>query len=144
MPLNAQGASREQLIELAAADRDRLINQDILVGDPRRWRPRWFDGRFLSASDLQGEQNYFLTRQADLGRAGGSGVIEGLMVSEVSDVTTGIDRLRIEAGAGVSDAGELTVLFEQLTVNPAEVPEMERLDAAFGHRRANRVDERCG
>jgi len=65
--LNTLGSNRDQLIDLAIAERERLINQEVLVGDPRRWRPRWFDGRFLSASDLQGEQNYFLIRQADLG-----------------------------------------------------------------------------
>jgi hypothetical protein len=130
--LNTLGSNRDQLIELAIADRERLINQDVLVGDPRRWRPRWFDGRFLAASDLQGEQNYFLIRQADLGRAGGSGVIDGLMVSEVVDPITGVERLRIEPGQGVTDTGELVVIFEPLTVNPADVPEMQRLDAAFG------------
>jgi hypothetical protein len=132
MPLNTIGSNRDQLIELAIADRERLISQDVLVGDPRRWRPRWFDGRFLAASDLQGEQNYFLTRQADLGRAGGSGVIDGLMVSEVSDATSGVERLRIDPGQGVTDSGELVVLFDALTVDPADVPQMQRLDAAFG------------
>ena len=130
MPVNS-GSTRDQLIGLAVADRDRLINQEVLVGDPRRWRPRWFDGRFLAASDLQAEQNYFLVRQADLGRAGGSGVIDGLLVSEVVD-TSGIEQLRIDPGEGVTDTGELVVLFETLTVNPADVPEMQRLDAAFG------------
>ena len=93
--LNTLGSNRDQLIDLAIAERERLINQEVLVGDPRRWRPRWFDGRFLAASDLQGEQNYFLVRQADLGRAGGSGVIDGLMVSEAVDAGTGTERLRI-------------------------------------------------
>ena len=132
MALNSLGSNRDQLIELAIADRERLINQEVLVGDPRRWRPRWFDGRFLAASDLQGEQNYFLVRQADLGRAGGSGVIDGFMVSEFVDSATGAERLRIEAGEGVTDTGELVVLFDALTLNPADVPEMQRLDAAFG------------
>jgi len=130
--LNTLGSNRDQLIDLAIAERERLINQEVLVGDPRRWRPRWFDGRFLSASDLQGEQNYFLIRQADLGRAGGSGVIDGLMVSEAVEQGTGIQRLRIEAGQGVTDTGELVVLFDPLTLNPADVPEIQRLDAAFG------------
>ncbi len=132
MALNTLGSNRDQLIDLAIAERERLINQEVLVGDPRRWRPRWFDGRFLAASDLQGEQNYFLVRQADLGRAGGSGVIDGCMVSEVVDPGTGAERLRIEPGQGVTDTGELVVLFDPLTVNPADVPEMQRLDAAFG------------
>jgi hypothetical protein len=132
MPLNMLGSNRDQLIDLAIADRERLIAQDVLVGDPRRWRPRWFDGRFLAASDLQAEQNYFLIRQADLGRAGGAGVIDGLMVAEVADQISGLDRLRIEPGQGVTDTGELVVVFDPLTVNPADVPEMQRLDAAFG------------
>jgi hypothetical protein len=106
--------------------------QEVLVGDPRRWRPRWFDGRFLAASDLQAEQNYFLVRQADLGRAGGAGVIEGLLVSETIDTPTGAELLRIDAGEGITDTGELVVLFDALTVNPADVPEMQRVDAAFG------------
>ena len=132
MPLNTLGSNRDQLISLSVADRERLIAQDVLVGDPRRWRPRWFDGRFLAASDLQGEQNYFLIRQADLARAGGSGIIDGLMVSEVAEATSGVERLRIEPGQGVTDTGELVVLFEPLLVNPADVPEIQRLDAAFG------------
>jgi len=131
MPVNTIGSRRDQ-IDLAVSAREELIKRDVLVGDPRRWRPRWFDGRFLAASDLQGEQDYFLTRQADLGRAGGSGVIDGLMVSEVRDPLTGIETLRIEPGQGVTDTGELVVLFDQLNVNPADVPQMQRLDAAFG------------
>ena len=132
MPLNALGSNRDQLIDLAVSDREHLINQEVLVGDPRRWRPRWFDGRFLAASDLQAEQNYFLIRQADVGRAGGSGVIDGFMVSVVTDPPTGTSRLRVEAGQGVTDTGELVVLFDPLTLNPADVPELQRLDAAFG------------
>ena len=132
MALNTFGSNRDQLIDLAIADRERLITQEVLVGDPRRWRPRWFDGRFLSASDLQGEQNYFLVRQADLGRAGGTGVIDGLMVSEIVEAGTGTERLRIDPGQGITDTGELVVLFDPVLVNPADVPEMQRLDAAFG------------
>jgi hypothetical protein len=131
VPLNALGSNRDQLIGLAVADRERLIDQAVLVGDPRRFRPRWFDGRFLAASDLQSEQNYFLIRQAELGRAGGRGVIDGLMVSEIAD-SAGVDRLRIDPGQGVTDTGELVVLFDPLTVDPAHVPEVQRLDAAFG------------
>ena len=130
MALNTLGSNRDQLLQLNEADRDRFIAQQVLVGDSRRWRPRWFDGRFLAASDLQAEQNYFLVRQADLGRAGGSGVVDGLLVSEV--VGDGVERLRIEPGSGVTDRGELIVLPEALLVDPANVPELQRLDAAFG------------
>ena len=131
MPVNTPGSTRE-FIDLAIEARETLIRQDVLVGDPRRWRPRWFDGRFLAASDLQGEQNYFLVRQADLARAGGSGIIDGLAVSEVVETGTGLARLRIEPGQGVTDTGELVVLLDALEVSPADIPEMQRLDAAFG------------
>lgn len=131
MPLPTIGTRREAIRNLALAEREKLIRQQILVGDSRRWRPRWFDGRFLAASDLQAEQNYFLIRQADLGRAGGSGVVEGLTVSEFVDPETGLEKLKIEAGSGVTDTGELVVLDEPLVVVPADVPQMQRLDAAF-------------
>src|SRR5512145_990988 len=107
MALNTEGTNRDQLTDVAPAVRETLINQRVLVGDPRRWRPRWFDGRFLAASDLQSEQNYFLIRQADLARAGGSGIIDGLMVSETLDAASGTGRIRIDPGQGVTDTGEL-------------------------------------
>ena len=128
MVLNTLGSNRDQVLTLNEQERSELIQQQVLVGDPRRWRPRWFDGRFLAASDLQAEQNYFLVRQADLGRASGSGIIDGLMVAE----EIGTERLRIEPGSGVTDRGELVVLPEELIVAPANIPEIQRLDAAFG------------
>ena len=60
----------------------------VLVIDDSRRRPRYFDGRFLTARDLTREQNYFLARQSDIGRAGGSGVVTGLGV----DMTVPRDR----------------------------------------------------
>lgn len=132
MALNTLGSNRDQLADLAIEDRRRLITQQVLIEDPRRWRPRWFDGRFLAASDLQAEQNYFLVRQADLGRAGGSGVVEGLEVDTAVEVVNGVTRLRIRPGQGVTDTGELVVLPEGLDVLPASVPDIQRLDAAFG------------
>ena len=38
----------------------------------------------------------------------------------------------LKPGQGVTDTGELVVLFDPLTLNPADVPEIQRLDAAFG------------
>lgn len=132
MPLNPNGSNRDPLTNLDPDAREELINAQVLVGDPRRWRPRWFDGRFLAASDLLAEQNYFLVRQADLGRASGSGVIDGLDVTVIDNPGTSPDQLRISAGCGVTDRGELVALLDPLTFNPADVPEMRRLDAAFG------------
>ena len=131
MPVTTSGSNRE-FIDIEIDKREDLIRRDVLIGDPRRWRPRWFDGRFLAAADLQAEQNYFLVRQADLARAGGSGIIDGLMVSESVEAGSGLARLRIEAGQGVTDTGELVVLLDSIDVDPADIPEMQRLDAAFG------------
>jgi len=132
MSLDTNGSHRDQLVGIEPGEREQLIQRQILVGDPRRWRPRWFDGRFLAASDLLAEQNYFLVRQTDLGRAAGSGIVEGLAVSVIEDSGDTADQLRITPGHGVTDTGDLITLFETLDFNPADVPEMRRLDAAFG------------
>src|SRR6476659_2699272 len=100
MALNTNGSNRDPLNGLDPDFRETLINAHVLVGDPRRWRPRWFDGRFLAASDLQAEQNYFLVRQSDLGRAAGSGVIEGLEVAVIDNPGEAPDQLTISPGHG--------------------------------------------
>jgi len=132
MAINILGSNREPLYRVAEQELDNMRRAHVLVTDPRRTRPRWFDGRFLAARDLANEQNYFLIRQADLGRAGGTGVVEGLMITEVLDPKTKAMQLRIEAGYGFTDTGEMVVLPEKLDIDPVNIPEMQRLDAAFG------------
>lgn len=132
MSINTLGSNRDRLVDLAVERREDLLRAQILVGDPRRWRPRWFDGRFLSAGDLLAEQNYFLVRQADMGRTAGSGVIDGLGVSINDQPGDNPDQLIIAPGYGITDTGELVALLDPLTIDPADVPEMIRLDAAFG------------
>ena len=56
---------------LTATDLANYVANGSAVLDSRRTRPLWFDGRFLTARDLEREQNYFLQRQADLGKAPG-------------------------------------------------------------------------
>ena len=92
--------SREAVSKLQAAG--------ALVEDPRRRRPYYFDGRFLTARDLVRDQQYFLTRQQDGGRAIGWGIVEGLRVEPVTDQAT---VLQIHPGLGISRQGE-TVLLE--------------------------------
>ncbi|HEX8244604.1 MAG TPA: hypothetical protein VF541_13955 [Longimicrobium sp.] len=99
-----------------------------LIVDDRRRRPLYFDGRFLAARDLVRDQDYFLTRQADLGRAGGVGVVEGLYVRRGATPTS----LRVDAGHGVTPGGELVVLPGDFTVELTNLPEIQRLNAAFG------------
>ncbi|MDB5801320.1 MAG: hypothetical protein JWL63_2259 [Rhodocyclales bacterium] len=120
-----QGAAREQI---DATDVSKLRNAGVLVEDPRRERPRYFDGRFLSARDLIRDQQYFLTREADLGRAAGSGVANGLFVTPGGTPQS----LNVSGGQGVTPAGELVLLPNTIHVNLADVPVADQLSAKFG------------
>ncbi len=77
----------------------------VLVIDDSRRRPRYFDGRFLTARDLTREQNYFLARQSDIGRAGGAGVVHGLGVSMAVERARDSASLVVGAGHGITASG---------------------------------------
>ena len=117
--------SRQTLIPEEVAT---LRDAGVLIEDPRRERPRYFDGRFLAARDLIRDQQYILTREADLGQAAGSGVVGGL---EVERGTAG-DRLNVTAGHGVTPAGELVLLPRGIELRLADIPRAEQLSARFG------------
>lgn len=119
-------AERETLAE---ADALALARQGVLALDPERALPLWFDGRFLTARDLNREQNYFLARQAGLARSIGSGVIEGLGV-RVEDATG--TRLRIRAGQGVAFDGAHLVVPEDIVVNLADLALQDEINARLG------------
>lgn len=125
-----KGAARERLTARAQVDHDTLEAlraSGALVVDERRRRPLYFDGRFLTARDLTREQQYFLARQADLGRAGGTGVVHGLMVE-----SNGGTSLTIQPGHGVTAGGETVILPRALTVQLSNLAEVQRLDLSFG------------
>ncbi|WP_068805635.1 hypothetical protein [Thauera phenolivorans] len=115
-------------VSLPAAEVAALRSVGALIEDPRRERPRYFDGRFLAARDLIRDQQYILTREADLGQAAGSGVAAGL---EVEPGSAG-DRLRVGAGHGVTPAGELVLLPREIELRLSDVPRAEQLSARFG------------
>ena len=119
------GSARERI---ATQDLAALRSAGVLIEDPRRERPRYFDGRFLAARDLIRDQQYFLTREADLGQAAGSGVALGLFVREGSEARS----LVISPGHGVTPAGELVLLPREATLSLANVPAAEQLSARFG------------
>jgi len=120
---STQGPARESLNREAI---DKLRSSVVL--DERRTRPLYFDGRFLAARDLVREQQYFLTRQADLGRAGGTGVVHGLLVERHASAT----RLVVHPGHGVTATGELVVVPEELEIDLSDLPQIQRLDLSFG------------
>lgn len=105
-----------------------LLNSGVLIGDDLRRRPLYFNGRFLTAEDLTREQVYFLSRQQDLGHAGGQGVVDGLWVRQGSAA----GRIHIDAGHGITALGESVLLTQGVEVDLTDVPEIQRLDAAFG------------
>ena len=121
----ARGASREQI---ALEEVRRLRASGVLVEDARRERPRYFDGRFLAARDLIKDQQYFLTREADLGRAAGAGVATGLEV----DIGDSASQIVIGAGQGITPTGELVLLPAELRLNLSDLPLAEQLSARFG------------
>lgn len=127
------GASRTPI---DAAELD--AQGDAVVIDPRRRRPRYFDGRFLAARDLTRDQTYFLSRQADLGRIVGGGVAFGLGVSLVDGRRT----VQIEPGHGLTPTGELVLLREPLALDLHDVGQATRLDALFGLEREPRAPMR--
>lgn len=105
----------------------------VLIPDEKRYRSLFFDGRFLTAKDLSREQNYVLTRQADLCRAGGVGVVSGLRVSQDESDGKLDGSLRISQGHGVTPAGELVVIRDTVRhLRLDDIPTIQRLDVAFG------------
>lgn len=107
-----------------------------VILDTRRTRPRFFDGKFLTAADLTQEQSYLLTRQADLGRTLGFGVVAGLRVTRASRSASGLPNpaasVTVGRGHGLTPAGDLVFLPHEVTIDLGNVAQMQRLSAAFG------------
>jgi hypothetical protein len=121
---------------LKPADLARYQGNGSLVLDSRRTRPLWFDGRFLAARDLLREQNYFLQRQADLAKAPAFGITSGLLIDVISMSATQAggsrDTIVIHAGQGITPAGELVTVPQDLTLRLSDLPEQQNLDVQFG------------
>lgn len=101
-----------------------------IVEDERRRRPLWFDGRFLDAKALTAEQHYFLSRQADIARVVGVGVVQGLMVTRVENTARTI---KITAGHGITPAGEMVMLPDDFNnLDLSNVALQQQLDLQFG------------
>ncbi|MEE9432865.1 MAG: hypothetical protein V3V15_01325 [Sphingorhabdus sp.] len=119
--------------DLEFIDRDAIEDQlsgGPLILDGMRRRPRYFDGRFLTGADLTRDQDYVRQRQADLARAGGTGVINGLRVSNRA-LARG-QTLRISSGVGLTPSGSVVMLRTRRDVPLLDVPTSRQLDAAMG------------
>jgi hypothetical protein len=110
---------------LQAAEVDVLRTRNLLIDESHRRRPRYFDGRFLAARDLTRDQAYFLARQAAYARALGPGVVEGLEVARGAAA----DTLRVSAGFGYTQAGEIVSLGRQVEVSLADMPALQLVNA---------------
>jgi hypothetical protein len=83
----------------------------IQIGTPLT-RLNYFDGKFLRASDLQGEQTYFRELIALSNQAVGAGVVYGF------DVTlAGGDQLHLSAGLGIGPGGRVLYLPNDATIS---------------------------
>jgi len=95
--------------------------------DHRRGRPRWFDGRFLTADDLNRESEYFLARQADLAVATGTGVVEGLKISQLNNTS-----VLISQGHGMTFDGLRVAMPEDATIPLYDIPLSTKINARMG------------
>lgn len=115
-------------IRLRPDDYVRFRDAGLLVTDAQRSLPLPFDGRFFTASDWIREQSYFLRRQADFGRSVGAGVAAGLEVTLGASATA----LNIAPGHGITPAGELVLLPEEVTVDVGDIARMLSLSQLLG------------
>lgn len=107
-----------------------LLGTGTLVLDGLRRRPQYFDGRFLTGADLTRDQDYIRQRQADIARAGGSGVISGLNLDERGSISG--DVLTISAGHGITREGDLVMLATTREIPLMDLPVSRQLDMAMG------------
>ena len=78
-------------------------------------RNKFFYGKLLSVDDFQTEQDYFRKKNRLLNRyLEGSGIIDGLVVSNIETVAEGIT-LQVTAGHALDTCGELIVIENDIT-----------------------------
>lgn len=105
----------------------RTMLEPILDGGVRN--PYFFNGRLLTARDLQDEQAAQQRHRRRLGRAIGSGVVEGLSVSvESATVTKAV--LRVSAGLAITAEGQAFELARAINLEVA--PQVEAVPPKGG------------
>jgi hypothetical protein len=84
--------------------------------DPRLTRTHYFDGRLLTAEDLERDQIYLDQRLREAGKALGSGIISGLEL----ELQQSPYRLAVSPGKAMTSAGRVLHLTSRITVNPGD------------------------
>lgn len=122
---------------VAREDVEDTLSAGPLILDGLRRRPRYFDGRFLTGADLTRDQDYVRQRQADMARAAGTGIIQGLEVRSMG-LRQG-QTVRIQPGLGLTPSGDLVMLSTVRDVPLMDLPSTRHLDAALGLSQEPRV-----
>jgi hypothetical protein len=119
-----------------SADEQRALESAIqsgaIVVDSGRRRPFYFDGRFLTAADLAGDQDYARARQSDLAQAIGAGVVRGLEVTVKPGAIAASPVIDIAAGVGITPAGDLVTIDTPKSVKLEDIPDAASLDVQLG------------
>ena len=92
--------------------------------DPRLTRTHYFDGRLLTADDLNRDLLYLDQRLREAGQTLGSGIMRGLELS--FDDTAG--ELVLQAGVGVTSAGRVLEVGRELRVDLGERVVISRIN----------------
>ncbi|MEF8866680.1 MAG: hypothetical protein V5A20_13060 [Salinibacter sp.] len=87
----------------------------------------FFNGRVLTAEDLSAEQTADATERQRLGRALGTGVVDGLFVRKTSDET-----VTVEAGLGLAPNGQMVELPQTTEVSVVSSIEREKTTGTKG------------
>ncbi|SMF27746.1 hypothetical protein SAMN02745866_01767 [Alteromonadaceae bacterium Bs31] len=120
--------SEQNVDTLSAEQLEQGKQLGSLVIDDKRRRPLWFDGRFLDAAALNQQQSYYIAKQQDIAQLVGSGVVSGLMVEQDSRTAR---TLVITEGRGLTPSGKLVVLEEDLSIDLAELAQIQALNLQF-------------
>ncbi|HTU67547.1 MAG TPA: hypothetical protein VMF52_16475 [Steroidobacteraceae bacterium] len=131
----ANTSTRYESTVRSAADQQALeaaIAAGTVVVDTARRRPFYFDGRFLTAADLSADQDYARARQSDLAQAIGAGIVRGLRVTVKPGATAANPELEIEAGVGITPAGDLVSVENTRSIRVSQIGDEGNLDVQLG------------
>lgn len=90
------------------------VDEPVTYGGLRT--THFFNGRLLTGEDLRREQETGLSRLARLGRAGGDGVVDGLLVTQAGRSTAARPVVTVSAGLAVAPSGVALELAEDTDV----------------------------